>query len=105
MQNRHQKLIRLWKKTDGHCAHCGKIVYDVHQRTVDHYIPKSYNGTIDERNLFPVCKKCNQDRGNQLVGMEFYPYATYMMKQDALQYEMEFNAKYRTLADAEAECA
>ena len=101
MQNKHKKIIRLWKKTNGKCAHCGKVVYDVNQRTVDHYVPKSYNGTIDERNLFPVCKTCNQARGNKIVGIDFYPYAPYWMQLDAQDYEREFSSKYRTMADAE----
>ena len=101
MKGKHSKVVSLWKENNLICSHCGKVVYDEKKRTVDHFVPKSYNGTIDKRNLFPVCKDCNQTRGNRIVGMEFYPYATVRMKENALEYEREFSCRYRTLADAE----
>jgi len=88
---------RLWDENDGLCAHCGRKFYSDWNKTIDHYIPQSCFGSFDMRNLFPVCKKCNEERGNKLVGMEFYPYCSRQKKQLAIEYGIEYNKQVSAL--------
>lgn len=37
------------------------------QRTVDHIIPRSLNGTDDLENCRPACKQHNSERGNKPI--------------------------------------
>lgn len=32
--------------------------------TVDHMVPRSYGGADTSENMFVMCRKCNEDRGN-----------------------------------------
>ncbi len=65
---------RILEKTDGLCAVCGKtLAYE--KVTIEHYIPKYFGGTDDERNLLPLCKACNKRKGSRIVqAEEYYPY-------------------------------
>ncbi len=62
---------KIWKKTNGVCAHCGRAVSDCN-RTIDHYVPKSFGGSFDQRNLVPLCRECNWERGNKIVEPKSY---------------------------------
>lgn len=60
------------------CAHCGavfdgeKVIY-----TLDHYLPNSLNGMTNADNLFPICQKCNGERGDEIIdGRDFYKFLT-----------------------------
>ena len=65
-RNKTDRLRQVWAKTKGVCAHCGNPSSGK-DRTVDHYVPKSYDGGNDLRNLLPLCKKCNLARGNKPI--------------------------------------
>lgn len=60
------------------CSHCGEIFDGVNVIwTYDHYLPASLNGMTNADNLFPLCKKCNGERANEIVnGLEYYKYIT-----------------------------
>ena len=66
--------LKIWDKTDGHCAHCGKEIYpgipgivnENHVFTVDHYIPLNKGGTHQAINLVPLCYPCNEEK-DQLI--------------------------------------
>lgn len=88
----------LWRKTNGKCSHCGKSFSSKYQ-TIDHYVPRVIGGTYDQRNLFPLCYSCNQNRGARKIDpRKYYKYATEEMILDCLAYEEEFK-KSRTSAD------
>ena len=60
------------------CSHCGQVfdgknvIY-----TLDHYLPNSLNGMTNADNLFPLCQKCNSERGDEIIdGLEYYIYLT-----------------------------
>lgn len=55
--------------------------------TVDHIIPKTYGGGNDERNLMPLCMKCNSDRASgQIVPEKYYKYANKWAKEAMMEY-------------------
>lgn len=84
----------VWKKSNGRCAHCGKETK--RSRTVDHYIPKSRGGGYDRKNLAPLCKTCNRERGSQEVNpREYYKYLSEWALDELEEYEREFNEKYK----------
>ena len=61
-------------KTDGVCARCGKVI-PLEKVTIEHFVPKYRGGADDERNLFPLCKSCNKQKGSRMVDAEeYYPY-------------------------------
>ena len=49
---------RIWAKTDGHCHLCGERLY-ADEWHIDHVVPRTHQGTDDERNLLPCCVFCN----------------------------------------------
>lgn len=92
-KNRRTKSDRrkdIWKKTNGLCAHCGKEVSSTSQ-TVDHIIPKSMGGGDDQRNLMPLCKRCNGSRENNKIELDtFYGFAQSWAISDAESYIFEW---------------
>ncbi len=60
----------VWKKTNGICAICGKMIPD-DKRTIDHFLPKYHGGTDDFRNLVPLCKTCNKRKGSRITDMHY----------------------------------
>lgn len=97
MTNKKSVRERLWKENEDICAHCGHRIYADYHKTVDHFIPKSCFGSLDTRNLFPVCKRCNKERGNKLVGIDFYPYINDKKKMLANEYAKEYSKKLSAL--------
>lgn len=86
----------VWKKSNGRCAHCGKETK--RNRTVDHYIPKSRGGGYDRKNLAPLCKNCNRERGSKEINpREYYKYLNEWAFIELEQYEKEFNEKTRSM--------
>ena len=86
-----------WKKTNGICAHCGHKVGS-NKRTVDHYVPKSKGGGYDARNLIPLCRKCNEARGNANIDpYDYYIFAPKKVITDCLKYETKLEAELITL--------
>ena len=64
----------ILEKTGGVCARCGKPIA-LEKVTIDHFVPKYHGGGNDERNLLPLCKYCNKQKGSRVVTTEeYYPY-------------------------------
>lgn len=99
-----QRRRDIWKKTGGRCAHCGKMAA-AHDQTIDHYIPRSWGGTFDRRNLMPLCRECNWERKAQEINpAKFYKYAPAHIIAACRSYEKAFNRNYcayYSMADAE----
>ena len=80
----------IWKKTNGVCAHCGKAASPQNQ-TVDHFIPRSWGGTFDKRNLVPLCVDCNRSRKSRSIDPEvYYSYAPQWVIHECRQYKRKF---------------
>ena len=86
----------LIHKTGSLCARCGKeiLIKDV---TIDHVVPKYRGGVDDERNLVPLCKRCNKQKGSQIVDPKtFYPYLGKEYISDIIDYMGEQSRKQIT---------
>ena len=95
------RLKRLWEKTGGLCAHCGRPASS-RTRTVDHFIPRSKGGGYDIRNLMPLCQDCNKARGTKWINpYSFYKYAPDSLCRKCLDYAEELKYKHRTMSDVE----
>ena len=93
----------IWKKTGGVCAHCGKRTNGVN-KTVDHVVPRALGGTFDQRNLMPLCRSCNRNRGsNEINVREFYPYASKSAINGCLAYILQFKSEHTSMAELD-EC-
>lgn len=88
---------RVWQKTGGICAHCGRPASSK-SRTVDHYIPRACGGGYDIRNLMPLCRSCNMHRENfDIDPVEYYRYATADVISQCLEYEKEFESTRQSM--------
>ncbi len=82
----------ILKKTDGVCARCGKGI-DIRNVTIEHFVPKYRGGEDDERNLFPLCKNCNKQKGSRIVAVEeYYPYLRDEFRGNAIEYKKEWES-------------
>ena len=83
----------LIQKTGSLCARCGKkiLIRDV---TIDHVVPKYKGGGDDERNFVPLCKRCNKQKGSQIVDpMTFYPFLGKEYLSDIIDYMGEHSGE------------
>lgn len=80
-RNPTRKEIRmlLYTQCGGVCPECGCKMQNKHRRnqdtymTLDHIIPKSKGGKRNLENLRPLCRKCNNKRGNAPIsGLKYY---------------------------------
>ena len=62
----------IWKKSNGVCAHCGNKLYGGRNQTIDHVLPRSRGGGFDQRNLMPLCRKCNKLKMSELIDIKEY---------------------------------
>ena len=84
---------RILEKTGGVCAVCGRTL-EYEKVTIEHVIPKYHGGTDDERNLLPLCKNCNKQKGSRLVPTdEYYPYTKEMFLAQVDLYRSEWENK------------
>lgn len=62
------------KKSDDKCCHCGKPVFFHYGATVDHFIPLDKGGSNSMYNLIMLCEKCNQEKDNKIMNIDYIPY-------------------------------
>lgn len=80
----------IFGKTDGVCARCGRTI-TIEKTTIEHYVPKYRGGADDERNLLPLCKNCNKQKGSRIVAAEeYYPYLKSVYCVNANEYKTEW---------------
>ena len=80
----------ILEKTGGLCARCGKPVTPV-KVTIDHFVPKYRGGGNDDRNLLPLCKNCNKQKGSRVVTIkEYYPFLKSAYCLEADEYKAEW---------------
>ena len=58
-----KQRLSVYNKTNGSCAYCGCVLNFEHF-TIDHILPSSKGGKSKLKNLFPACKKCNNEKAN-----------------------------------------
>ncbi len=77
-------------KSDGKCAHCGKTVFMGFQGTIDHFIPISKGGNNRDINLIMLCKDCNKEKNNKILGP--HEYLPYLHEEDLKKLEGYLNS-------------
>lgn len=80
---------RIYKRTGGKCAHCGRHLNLTRNGTIDHIFPLSKGGKNDEFNLIALCKDCNEKKSNYIY--EFGYYEDQILPEYRLLYESYFN--------------
>ena len=76
--------LKIAKKSNECCAHCGKKVYfDGYGATVDHFVPISKGGTNDFANFIMLCENCNKNKGNYVIDPRNW--LKYLNKDDFLE--------------------
>ena len=70
-KRRHQIRKRLLRRDGPHCFWCGILLNEERnsppvpdQSTVDHIVPFSAGGTVDDDNSVLACWACNNERGD-----------------------------------------
>lgn len=91
---KHKKSVLkkvILEKTNGLCACCGRKL-PIQKVTIEHTIPKYRGGQDDIRNLLPLCKNCNKQKGSTLIpSNEYYPY----LKKEYMLEVCEYKEKWQ----------
>lgn len=69
------KKLLVWKKTNGRCGYCGKVLIPT-EFDIDHMIPKASGGSHDASNLMASCINCNRAKAGKSVE-QFRLWVTY----------------------------
>ena len=56
----------VYARGNGRCFYCGKKLKK-EEMSIEHIIPLQEHGSNDIKNLFCSCKKCNQEKGNNIL--------------------------------------
>lgn len=56
------KRKQVYERDNYSCQICGST----QDLTIDHFIPLSKGGTNDKENLWTLCNKCNNEKGDQI---------------------------------------
>ena len=83
---------KIWAKSDGYCAHCGKRIEFGGKATVDHFVPLSKGGVNMDYNMIMLCHDCNQKKGNLIYQPEGY--LAYLHKEDLDKLSDYFHHSY-----------
>lgn len=68
----YTEKLKISKKSDERCCHCGKKVYFEFEGTLEHFVPISKGGTNRDVNLYMLCKDCNKKKGNFIYSPSDY---------------------------------
>lgn len=56
----------VYARGNGRCFYCGKKLKK-EEMSIEHIIPLQEHGSNDIKNLFCSCRKCNQEKGNNIL--------------------------------------
>ena len=56
----------VYARANGRCFYCGKKLKK-EEMSIEHIIPLQEHGSNDIKNLFCSCRKCNQEKGNNIL--------------------------------------
>ena len=71
-KNRELKVQQFYRDFPN-CYYCGEQL-NKSNRSLDHFVPRSFGGNSSFVNLVTACQKCNNDKGDQLpTGMKSVP--------------------------------
>ena len=78
--------IKILRKSDERCCHCGKKAFFGYEATVDHFIPLYKGGTNRMINLVMLCRDCNREKGSMIKDITYLPYLKTEYKQELKGY-------------------
>lgn len=78
---------RMLKHYRGKCQYC----LDAPADTLDHIVPISKGGEEDLQNVIPMCRKCNEEKGDELLS----PEKTLSLRLRAANFQFMYAAKKR----------
>ena len=91
---------RIYYKTDGRCAYCGKVLDPFHGWHIEHVIPKAQNGTDEESNLVPSCSLCNRKKKDKNIEeFRWWIYNSIMNRIDSIDKFLEWAGNFMTEQD------
>lgn len=64
----HAFRTYMFKKSGGTCEYCGTALRSRDEMFIDHVVPRSLQGSNDERNLRAACVSCNSQKGHRTLG-------------------------------------
>lgn len=82
----YDEKLSIGRKSEERCCHCGKKVFFGYGASVDHFIPLSKGGTNRMINLIQLCEKCNGEKGDRIVDLDYVPYLLPQYKQQLSGY-------------------
>lgn len=59
--------LKIFERDGWACVHCGQSRR--HLLTIDHIVPASRGGTAVQENLQTLCRRCNEIKGNDTIGV------------------------------------
>lgn len=63
-----EQAYLIEQKTKGCCVYCGKYLSAYNgERTVEHIVPRKFNGGNNLENLWLCCKSCNSSKGAKTI--------------------------------------
>lgn len=65
----YESRFNILNNQNNICSICGKSL-NIDNFTIDHYIPRSKEGSSEQRNLFITCKECNKQKSNKIYKPE-----------------------------------
>jgi hypothetical protein len=65
MNIKNTDKLYIYQRDECKCYYCHKPL-KYNKITLDHYLPKSHEGTTDVFNLVTCCKFCNEQKGNRI---------------------------------------
>ncbi|MEM3833329.1 MAG: HNH endonuclease [Thermoprotei archaeon] len=77
--NEIREYVKEREKTD-ECIFCGRRA----NLTIDHLLPRCFNGPDDEKNIIWVCQECNSSKGSKRL----YEYWTMKKGLEGAKYEV-----------------
>jgi len=80
---------KVFAKTDGHCAYCGKPLDPFVGWAIDHAVPRSQDGPDSLWNLFPACRRCNSRKRDRRVE-EYASWYVFQISERVRQTILEF---------------
>lgn len=81
---------QLLSKCGGRCCHCGCELTLGDNFSIEHVIPLNKGGSNDFRNTVALCKPCNLEKGDDIVGADFYSYAPKLILEEISQLMDEY---------------
>lgn len=94
----YAQRIKVFEKSNGICAHCGRKLYYAGNYTIEHIIPLSKGGKTEHRNLTALCYACNQEKKDDIVEPDWYAYMSKDQRKEVKELYQDYNDRFDWLS-------